>query len=823
MPGDAFREPVNAGLLDLVLERLVEDGSLDDDSRELVLAACEGDEAVEAALGGTWTAPAREQAAAGEPMGAYLAAVTVEGFRGIGPATTLAVPPGPGLTLVVGRNGSGKSSFAEGLELLLTGDSLRWKGRSRVWADGWRNLHHAGPAAIEAVLAVEGVPGNTVVRREWCQGADLAGASTWCQRPGAARHPLEALGWGHALEVFRPFLSYNELGSMLDEGPSKLYDALSTMLGLEDLVLAAQTLRDARLSADKAAKRIAAGAKELAGRMVGLDDERAAPALAALASRPPDLAAVRQVLTAPVDTGADGSLALLQRLASIAGPDPGDCANAASTLRSAGAAVRAAAGTDAGRALALARLLEQALEFHGAHPGADCPVCGIADALDADWRDSTVAQLERLRAEASAAMSAEQRLQAATARARRLLTAPPDGLARGGDVGVDEAEQLERLWRDWASVDVDDLEAVAVRLESAGPVANAATVVRDRASAERARREDRWQPLATDLAVWLGEAVENAPRTARLGALKRAESWVKETAGLIRDERFEPIADRARALWAMLRQQSNVDLGAVKLSGASTQRRVMLDVTVDDVPGAALGVMSQGELHCLALSLFLPRATMAESPFRFLVIDDPVQAMDPARVDGLAHVLRDVAASRQVLVFTHDDRLPEAVRRLGIDATVVEVTRTERSVVALRPSLTPSRRALDDAFALAKTDTLPAKVANRVVPGLCRLALEAACTEVVRRRRIGRGEPHAAVEQLLEASLKLAPRLALALFDDASAAGRVPDEIERRWGRSKRDVYFRANRGAHQGDAAPDLLGFVRNAEALVAGVLGHS
>jgi hypothetical protein len=217
--------------------------------------------------------------------------------------------------------------------------------------------------------------------------------------------------------------------------------------------------------------------------------------------------------------------------------------------------------------------------------------------------------------------------------------------------------------------------------------------------------------------------------------------------------------------------------------------------------------------------LFLPRATMSESPFRFLVIDDPVQAMDPARVDGLARVLERVAATRQVVVFTHDDRLPEAVRRLGIDVTIMEVTRSEQSVVAVRSALTPSQRALDDAFALAKTSSLPGKVANRVVPGLCRLALEAACTEVVRRRRIGRGATHADVEALLEDTLKLAPRLALALFDDPAEAGKVPDEIERRWGRSKRDVYFRCNRGAHQGDPGDNLLGFVRNVEELAKSV----
>ncbi len=48
--------------------------------------------------------------------------------------------------------------------------------------------------------------------------------------------------------------------------------------------------------------------------------------------------------------------------------------------------------------------------------------------------------------------------------------------------------------------------------------------------------------------------------------------------------------------------------------------------------------------------------------------------MDPAKVDGLAHVL-EVAKARQVIVFTHDDRLPEAARRLRLDARVLEVTR----------------------------------------------------------------------------------------------------------------------------------------------------
>ena len=96
--------------------------------------------------------------------------------------------------------------------------------------------------------------------------------------------------------------------------------------------------------------------------------------------------------------------------------------------------------------------------------------------------------------------------------------------------------------------------------------------------------------------------------------------------------------------------------------------------------------MSQGELNALALSLFMPRASLPESPFRFMVIDDPVQSMDPSRVDGLARVLQRPRATRQVVVFTHDDRLPEAVRQLLLPATVIEVTRRPGSVVETRES-----------------------------------------------------------------------------------------------------------------------------------------
>lgn len=120
------------------------------------------------------------------------------------------------------------------------------------------------------------------------------------------------------------------------------------------------------------------------------------------------------------------------------------------------------------------------------------------------------------------------------------------------------------------------------------------------------------------------------------------------------------------------------------------------------------------------------------------MIDDPVQSMDPAKVDGLVEVLREVAMTRQVLVFTHDDRLPEAIRRLGVEATIYEVTRQERSAVTVRETSNPADRYLDDAQAVA-TANIPEEAKCLMVAGFCRSALEAVAADRYRTARYAAG------------------------------------------------------------------------------------
>jgi hypothetical protein len=117
-------------------------------------------------------------------------------------------------------------------------------------------------------------------------------------------------------------------------------------------------------------------------------------------------------------------------------------------------------------------------------------------------------------------------------------------------------------------------------------------------------------------------------------------------------------------------------------------------------------------------------------------------------------------------------------------------------------------------MALAKTEDLPPEIATRVVPGLCRAAVEAAAHDAVRRRDIAAGVSHADVEDRLAAADKLTKLLALVLHGDTSALGSISADIESRWGRSMAQLVRRLNKGTHAGDDG-DLVGMIRNSEQL--------
>src|SRR5262245_20005369 len=397
-----------------LLQRLDSDPKARDaDWNALVLAALEGADALEAQLGAGASAEPRTKKA-GESSAtapaAFLRSISVQGFRGIGPEATLDLAPGPGLTLVIGRNGCGKSSFAEALELLLTGNTYRWEKRSAVWRESWRNLHQP-EAVIAAEFALDGERGPCTVTMRWGDDDGLHDGAASAQVQGKPKTGIDALGWEDPLATYRPFLSYNELGSMLDEGPSKLYDALSKILGLDELVDAQEVLQKARASREKAIKDVKAMREQVLATLPALQDERAQAVAEAITRGNYD--AAEKVLEAAAAGTAEGTLRVLRDVAALPAPS-GDAVSAVvAKLRTAGARVREAAGTVAARSRDLADVLDSALRFHERHGDGPCPVCGKSGAMNAAWHEKQAKQARELRDAAREVDGAQSALSAA--------------------------------------------------------------------------------------------------------------------------------------------------------------------------------------------------------------------------------------------------------------------------------------------------------------------------------------------------------------------------------------------------------------------------
>ncbi|MCP3015813.1 AAA family ATPase [Nocardiopsis dassonvillei] len=641
-----------------------------------VSAALWGEDALEARLRGE-RVPEPEPVAeppAGRVRRTYLTGIRVQGFRGIGRPAELTFDAGPGLTVIVGRNGSGKSSFAEAAEAALTGRNPRWDSMPTGWRDGWRNLHYDERTEATVDVRVAGDEGSTRISRRWT-GESVRSARGEVVHPDGEVSPLRTMDWGDNLVRYRPFLSYDELGRTVTGRSAELYDTLTGLLGLSGLAEAERRLAKV---CDGLAKRRDRPSRELRYLLDALrasDDPRAVQAVQLLTASYFDMDALRRLAS---DTGpSDPELhTVLRRLRRLAVPERALMSDVVNELRGASMELAMAAGSKGDRAHGVVRLLEQALEHHQRHPSeTECPTCSAP--LGADWVRRANAQLRALKPQAAVVSAAYERADAARDQARFLMSPAPGWLPPESELG-----QVWSLWESGA--DIEDLAELAEHIEAVGRRLRAAAVSARRDASERLEDPTGgWSELAEQLSGWLDDAQDALTAREVLNGAEAALNWLSEQARVLREERLGPVAAQAEQVWYRLRQERHIDLQGMRLIGRGARRRVEVDVSVDGVGDqtSAPGLLSQGEFQALALSICLPRTLVEGNPFGFLVLDDPVQAMDTETVEGLSAVLAEVGRHRQLIVFTHDTRLSDALRRLGLPADIRAINRDAMSNV----------------------------------------------------------------------------------------------------------------------------------------------
>jgi recombinational DNA repair ATPase RecF len=806
---------MNAKTIEHRLLSRLDEANLSDRASDLALGAILGDDDLAAVVdGATPPRPADDASTAGvdEPAEAYLTEITVSGFRGVAESRTLKIDPGPGLTVVCGRNGTGKSSFAEAAELLLTGTTMRWAGKSKIWAEGWRNLHTTGPTSIRLGLTATG-RGAGVLQTDWQPTDQLADGRSFAQFHAQPRTSIEELGWSAPIRLYRPILSAAEFDALLAAKPSEMYDAFDALLGLDDVVATQKRLADLA----SALKRAASAAKDLLPGLLrdlrGLDDDRAPEAVAELESRKPDLARLAELGQVTADS--DGADATLYQLTALRADRQDEVERRVQELGTALRRRTELADGEVAQLHVVERLLALALE-HQSHADGPCPVCRKG-MLDDDWAAEARRRHQEL-AERTAELESLAKTIVTARRTLRELVHLPEVLYTAGPVEVGTALGAYRRWQ--ALLDSDD-EAVAAQAAGAyRQIASATAQVREAAGSLLRQRDRAWRPLAARIAEYLRVHCEAAEAAETSKAVAEARKWFRTAADELRAEAFQPIVDAAKQVWTKLSAGSSLSIEDLRLSGTGNHRALEMAAELDGTACSALSAASQGELHALALALFLARATNEASPFRFAVIDDPVQSMDLVKVYALAGVLAEEAKTRQIVVFTHDDRLPEAIRNLGLDnVTIREVTRAERSLIDIRLSSDPVARYLIDAGNVLRDEQLGGEPRTVAVAGSVRAAIDAVAMRAVRRREYLRGTPHEQVEADLAASRGTVQLVAKAFQVPPDQAWRRLDGLYAGGARIARA----ANLGSHRDAAARfrsywlgDLGAFLSNAKDMI-------
>ena len=145
------------------------------------------------------------------------------------------------------------------------------------------------------------------------------------------------------------------------------------------------------------------------------------------------------------------------------------------------------------------------------------------------WRDETAAALTDLRSRADAAHRAHTRLEHAIAAAHGLLRVSSAGLEPLAATKIASAEPATAALSQWSGgAKIADPLALAAHLEQqVDGVITALDALRTDVHDELKRREDLWQPMATELRDWVPQALAADAAQTQVSQLKKGESWFK--------------------------------------------------------------------------------------------------------------------------------------------------------------------------------------------------------------------------------------------------------------------------------------------------------
>jgi DNA repair exonuclease SbcCD ATPase subunit len=631
-----------------------------------------------------------------------LTSIELSGFRGF--ATRCAVDLDADAVVIRGDNGTGKTSIVDGLLWLLSGELHhlveRQRGLRRT-EDVVTSRFNPGGASVALSIAVDGR--NLRFTRTGNQRATHLSAidDAGDVRDGADAEALLADSFqltspaqlGHAVTTWG-LLRQDALRTALENAGGALHERVAGLIGLESVSrFAAATTRasdgllQARTAAQRARERAAErhrqalDVREAAQRDAGSAEETArllADGMAAVqASLPPflrvtpsePLAQQRILELARAIESVLRSLEQLraaQRALTELPEDPEALVEHAERELAEAAQAASAATESAPIQVQLASAATQLL-------GDRCPVCD-QPIDEASVRQHLQEVLGRAEALLATAQQTQERLasaQSSLARARNATRERQAALERvtacSRDVrlalgAAESLVQFDAPELDASTVDtlMQLLPPVRERLESlsaGAPQASDAHVARldsevDAVAAELVTAEK--ELAGVEARCKHAKALEHAARDAAQHVLEEALTALRPSFA----EVFDRLAPNPAFTELLARQDVLRNRNQIVPMVRDRER---------DLEANPLLIFSEGQLNVVALSYFLGMALNArEATLPFMVLDDPLQALDVISILGLSDLCRQIRDLRQLIITTHDRRFADVlVRKLS--------------------------------------------------------------------------------------------------------------------------------------------------------------
>jgi hypothetical protein len=634
-------------------------------------------------------------------------AVGLEWFRGAADPVTLEL--GCRSVVVYGENGSGKSSFVDAVEYVLRGGKI-----------GHLSHEYSGKHQEKGVINTHSPKGATIgVRIGFQDGSEL---KTEIKRNGSFVSAGGEAAGITAWDYQRTILRQDELADFIRETKGDKYSALLPLLGLHEMEVAAENLRQLAKSVEQQAN-----LREKKASLAAIDAKRKATFGSAtgdeIVKRIHDLhakyceatAASTDLLSQCNETEA----ALTARINRFTAEEKRHLVIediACSELSANVKAVRTAALKLAGEVEPLVserlEVLESAASFSDKLAGQEqivCPACGQSISAD-EFRTHVKREKGRLQK----AIATFNTLKQARATLCDTLKTLKSNLRKSSLKSWREDPARKPLADSFAYADKLDAEKLRTSCgeddlklieDNLLPIIRAAALAARKGPADVSQLSADKDVIGACKALAERKELSKAVKSteALISFLSDVERAIREGIRLRSNKVIEEISEDVRRMWSILHPDEAIE-GVRLYLPRQTDKAIDIGLRFFEVEQDSPRLtLSEGHRNSLGLCIFLAMAKRQAAADRPLILDDVVVSFDRSHRGMIVELLEKEFKDRQIIVMTHDREWYAELRQQLDSATwrFKALRPYERPDVGIRWS--DKEFSFDDARALLKT------------------------------------------------------------------------------------------------------------------------